>query len=405
MANTRPAILVHGLLGFGPKELGPLNYWGTAFKVPSPIPRFEASVGPLSSAHDRACELAAQIKGTRVDYGAAHARRAGHARHGRDYSGLGFVPDWGARRPVHLVGHSLGSPTIRCLQHLLAADFWGWGSTARWVASITTISGVSNGSTLTCFFGADERTGRVKRASIATALFLIVEGYAAATGAVRDAIYNFDLDHWGVERRPGESLAAFLLRLARLPFLAGTDNACYSLTLQGACADNAVWRTHPGTYYFSHVTAQTTASWLSGRHYPSPRMNPAMLPHATYIGGKEFARPPIPVRGFRSADWWENDGCVPAYSQKYPHTAGTHPVGLEFDAQTPASRFTKGRWHYSWARDVDHLDVCLLPQADQIGWQRQFYISLFERLAALKIGGARRPRRRPDQKRIATTPP
>jgi len=32
---------------------------GTAFRVPSPIPRFEANVGPLSSAHDRACDLAA----------------------------------------------------------------------------------------------------------------------------------------------------------------------------------------------------------------------------------------------------------------------------------------------------------------------------------------------------------
>ena len=75
MSNQCPVVLVHGLLGFGPKELGPLNYWGTAFKVPSPLPRYEASVGPLSSAHDRACELAAQIKGARVDYGEEHARR------------------------------------------------------------------------------------------------------------------------------------------------------------------------------------------------------------------------------------------------------------------------------------------------------------------------------------------
>ena len=96
MPNKRPVVLVHGILGFGPKELGPLNYWGTALRVPSPLSRFEASVGPLSSAHDRACELAAQIKGTRVDYGAAHAKREGHARYGADYTGEGFVPDWSA---------------------------------------------------------------------------------------------------------------------------------------------------------------------------------------------------------------------------------------------------------------------------------------------------------------------
>ena len=55
-------------------------------RVPSPLARFEASVGPLSSAHGRAWELAAQIKGIRVDDGAAHAKREGHARYGADYS-------------------------------------------------------------------------------------------------------------------------------------------------------------------------------------------------------------------------------------------------------------------------------------------------------------------------------
>ncbi|MEP3048012.1 MAG: hypothetical protein ABJL55_19745 [Roseibium sp.] len=64
MPNQNPVVFVHGLFGFGPDELGPLNYWGRAFKVPSALNRrYEASVGPVGSAHDRACELAAQIKG------------------------------------------------------------------------------------------------------------------------------------------------------------------------------------------------------------------------------------------------------------------------------------------------------------------------------------------------------
>jgi len=383
MPNGFPVVFVHGLLGFGPKELGPLNYWGTAFKVPSPLPRFEASVGPLSSAHDRACELAAQIRGTRVDYGEAHAQLEGHQRYGHDFTGRGFVPGWNDRSPVHLVGHSLGSPTVRCLQHLLALDYWGWGSNAAWIRSITTISGVSNGSTLTYLFGADERTGLVKRTSLTTLLLLAVEAYGHATGGVQDAIYNFDLDHWGFARGRNESVAEYLARVSRSRFLKGRDNACHSLTLQGAYADNAVWQTHPQTWYFSHVTEQTERSWLSGRYYPRLRMNPAMLPHATYIGQKEFLRPPIPVAGFDASDWWENDGAVPTNSQMYPRISGEHPVGGEFASDTPADSFAKGRWYYKWERDVDHLDICVCPEPGQIGWQRRFYIDLLGRLAAL----------------------
>ncbi len=383
MTNENPVVLVHGLFGFGPKELGPLNYWGSAFKVPSPLQRHEASVGPMSSAHDRACELAAQIRGARVDYGAQHAKQEGHERYGYDFTGNGFVPEWSDSKPVHLVGHSLGSPTIRCLQHLLETDYWGWGSNHRWVSSLSTISGVSNGSTLTYYFGADEQTGLIKKASLGTALLLMIEVYMYATRAVQDLIYNFDLDHWGFARQPGESLLDYLQRVSQSKFFKGKDNACYTLTLQGAQADNAVWKTYPDTYYFSYITEQTNRGLLSGVYYPDPRMNPALLPLATYIGQKEFKRPPLPGVGFQDSEWWENDGAVSTYSQHYPRISGDHPVGGEFTDATPREHFQQGKWYYQWARGVDHLDVCISPELTQIGWQRRFYINLFKCLAAL----------------------
>jgi triacylglycerol lipase len=83
MANNYPVIMVHGLFGWGPAELGGFPYWGTGLAVPSPLRRLQASVGPLSSMHDRACELACQIHGGQVDYGQAHASAAGHDQHGK----------------------------------------------------------------------------------------------------------------------------------------------------------------------------------------------------------------------------------------------------------------------------------------------------------------------------------
>jgi triacylglycerol lipase len=383
MSNKHPAIFVHGILGFGPKELGPLNYWGSALRIQAPLKCYEASVGPLSSAHDRACELAAQIKGTKVDYGAAHAQAAGHKQEGDDFRRKGFVPDWSEQRPVHLVGHSLGAPTIRCLQHLLEIDYWGWGSNHRWIDSITTISGVSNGSTLTYFFGVDEESGKLNKCSGIVPFLMMIEVFAAATGGILDTIYDFDLDHWGFTRQVGETLPEYFDRLAETNFLWGADNAAYTLSLQGAYADNQVWQTYQDTYYFSYVTEQTYQGWFTGQYYPELSMNPALLTLATYIGHKRFATPPIPTPDFDSSDWWENDGAVSTFSQKYPRVSGSHPVGGEFDDSTPVTHFQPGQWYYKWEHDIDHLDICISPQWDQIGWQKRFYTTMLYRLAAL----------------------
>jgi hypothetical protein len=61
MPDTNPVMVVHGILGRRPEEPGPMRYRGSAFTVRCPPERHEASIGPLSSAHDRTCELAGQI--------------------------------------------------------------------------------------------------------------------------------------------------------------------------------------------------------------------------------------------------------------------------------------------------------------------------------------------------------
>lgn len=382
MANQYPVVFVHGLFGFGPGELGPIKYWGSALTVESAInQRFEASVGPIGSAHDRACELAAQIRGTQVDYGESHSAEAGHHQFGKDFTGLGFVPDWSEERPVHLVGHSHGAPTIRCLQHLLEEDFWGWGSNHNWVHSISAISGVLNGSTLVFFFGADEQTGLMQKLGLISPVLPMIQIYTAATGGIvkRDGVYDFDVGHWGFHREPNETLAHYLSRMADSRFLWERDNAAWSLTLQGAQADNAIWKTYSDTWYFSYVTSQTTPGLL-GKHWPALGMNPAMAATATWIGNKEFVRPPISIDHFDSADWWENDGLVSTWSQACPRTAGEHAVGINFDDPASVSDLVPGEWHVHRLEDMDHLDITLSPAPHQIERQAEFYRCLLKGL-------------------------
>jgi len=299
MGNTDPVVLCHGLFGWGKKEL-PIDYWGAGTEVESSgLPVFEASVGPVSSFHDRACELAAQTRGTPVDYGEEHANEFGHERFSEDFTGRGYHPDWCEERPIHLIGHSAGAHTILRLQYLLAEDYWGWGSNENWVKSINAISGVLNGSTFPYFLGCNRKTGLIDKNTLGDVMITGVKLMAMFTGGLTDAIYDWDLDQWGLRRKKGESLKDFMTRLNESGFGRGKDNLAFDLTLQGCFEANRTVKTFSNSRYFSYVTAQTTKGWFGDKsHYPEPLMNPALFISAAYIGrAKEFDDPPIPGWG------------------------------------------------------------------------------------------------------------
>ncbi|WP_400767884.1 hypothetical protein [Methylosinus sporium] len=344
-------VFVHGLMGWGPNDLGGLPYWGDAPAQFSP--RFRAHLakcGPLNSVHDCACELFAQIVGARIDYGESHSALAGHARFSRDYSGRGFVGNWSAENPVILIGHSAGAQTCRMLQNLLAQDFWGVGSNAEWVEAIVGVAGALNGSTLAYRY-CDEEHGKLKMLpSALVAGALSVVSALSRLGASR--LYDLHLDHWAREEQAGE---AFLRRLDATYFIESGDNLGFDVTLHGAARLNQSMETFENCLYLSLVSSATREGrflnlpFLRARHRPVRSMELTMRDTAAHIATRpEFSVAPTPDWG--SGDltmdlWRENDGVVNTISQRYPFIGRAHPVGGEgiFGFE---DRLEPGKWRY-----------------------------------------------------------
>lgn len=121
-------VFVHGFSGWGEYDLFNrfFPYWGVnngdlmKYLSARGFECHAASVSPSASAWDRACELYAQLTGTRTDYGEAHSKRCKHDRYGKDYSDNPLIDEWNAENKINLFGHSFGGATVRLLAHLMA---------------------------------------------------------------------------------------------------------------------------------------------------------------------------------------------------------------------------------------------------------------------------------------------
>lgn len=169
MTTDYDYVFVHGLSGWGEYDIyyPVFPYWGVfggdlmTYLRARGIEAHGASVSPTASAWDRACELYAQLTGTKTDYGKAHAERCHHDRYGKDYSCRPLIENWSAENKINILGHSFGGATMLTLVMLMNAGSEEemaatpeneisplfTGGKGDWFYSVTALSAPINGTT------------------------------------------------------------------------------------------------------------------------------------------------------------------------------------------------------------------------------------------------------------------
>ena len=388
-----PLVLVHGLGGWGERETDdPVEYWGATTGSLAQYLRSEGhmvcvpSVGPYSSTWDRTCELYAQLTGTTVDYGMAHAEQHHHARYGRTYD-TALVPKWGdkenggQRIRINLVGHSFGGATVRMLAHLLAngddAETAATGSEtsplftgdkADWVFSVTTLCAPHNGSQLTCIVddlgslaGIDNTTDLA-----VDLLFRAVRQYGGS-GAFDDLM----LDQFGVGTHTADEDG--VSDAIKAVESAGTDHAFYELSPDGAAQLNRRIATVDSVYYFSFAYSTTKEGTVLRGMVPETNTLPVLYPLALAMGSYTGT-----TAGGIGIDesWQDNDGLVSVISAQYPFG--------EIHAELPASdeKHDTGVWYVAPTSRGDHgTPVGLNADTTET---HQLYNALLERLETIR---------------------
>ena len=405
---NHPVVLVHGLAGFGQYDdiNSFIQYWGyTSGSIDKYIESFgnecyEASVGPISSAWDRACELYAQLTGTVTDYGAYHAAVHGHDRYGRDYTASGYgrlmKNEWNENNPINLVGHSFGGVTSRLLIQLLAdgsKDEYNYavktgdlknlsplftGGKKNWVYSLTTLAAPSNGSTV-C-------------EALPNIVNLVGEmmtvGSKALSVTSLKGVYDFQLEHFGIYSKKTDTLESVYNRIVKSDYMKHNDNAFADLALDKAIDMNKSLKLQGNVYYFSYYGDRTTKTLL-GKYKPNLRMwAPFQISGAAicsygkttqgyYYSGYGSYKTKVSVTrtNANSANWKRNDGMVPVESGQYPfhYENGKRVDDAHVSASVGVTAKNKGVWYVMPVVDADHLTFCGGVLNETVSSVRSFY--------------------------------
>lgn len=385
--NNCPFIFIHGLMGWG--EVNKISkiipYWGTTSgNVINTLKRagFDvrlATLGSINSVWDQACELYAQLTGTRVDYGAAHAAEHGHSRYGRTYESsicdtFGKKDENGNNLKINLVGYSLGGSVARLFSSILeygckeeleaasdASDFFKGGK-GSYVNSVSTISAPHNGTV------SVNKEESLKINVVFNALYYI---FGSIGNSCLRPLWDIQLEQFGLTDSPDFTInGKFSPKLIK-KILNSKDCAYYDLTLEGAKRVNEIIETVDDIYYFSFISDCVYESPLTGNIYPDITMNIVMLLATSpeicfYVNEGDGS--------IADESWRFNDGIVSTESAKHPEDEEYK----EFDADN----IEKGIWNVMPViHRMDHTDYMgMFTDPVKV---RKFYLYLCENAAAV----------------------
>lgn len=348
--NGYPIVFVHGMFGWGQNE--GINkkapYWGatagsiTDCLMNEGIECYAASVGPMSSAWDQACELYAQLTGTRVDYGEAHSKKHNHKRYGRTYDRPLFE-GWSKEKKVHLIGHSFGGNSIRMLTHLLTngapeeTEISGddvsplfRGGKEELVCSVTAICSPLNGT---------QAYETAKKYKLVPILKFFAYNYAGVAGRSKlgKKIADFHLEQFGLSDSPDKKDREPFAKAVRSMF--ETDDCiAYDMTDDGAAVMNGRIRISPSVYYFSYSynAVEKTADGKKDRPVNTDfilmKATSSLMLHDNRKNGKETVG---------------NDGLVDVDSARYPKSE-------PFEEFTENNALKSGVWNVMPTKTGDH---------------------------------------------------
>lgn len=324
-AARYPAVFVAGYGGYG--QYDKINdyfpYWGMASGDLLASLRqqgyacYAASVDPVGSAWDRACELYAQLTGTVTDYGAAHASRNGHARYGADFTGKALLKDWGTpgggAEKIDFFCHSFGGTTLRLMAQLLADGCQ------------EEIEAAGAGSVSGLFTGG--KTGLIRSMST----FATPHNGTTVLDAafvLRSLLPAGEKKNVGISNPTGFGAIDYAINMSRLFSNGlGPDTGIYDLMLEGAAEINKNLSAQPDIYYFSYPTDCTRPLPLLGIRFPAGTLTePVFWPFAVYMG---FATGTTPGGIVYGSEWFGSDGIVNTISSRAPFGEPQQPFNPE----------------------------------------------------------------------------